>query len=169
MVKTNFLDGQKIYIRPYGKYELGLYHKKCCSCSDKRIGQRINLKRLFPMTKPSSYIQILDEDNNEIGILKDMCSVDYKSQMYIKEYLDEFYFVPKIIQIHDIREEYRISRWDVTTDKGRRTFEVLSRSTDIHLLENGKIIIRDADNNRYEIPDYRKLSKESLKLLENEL
>ena len=169
MTEMNFLDGQNIYIRPYGKDNLGLYRQRCCSCGGKRIGKKIGLKRLFPMTKPFSYIQIVDEANKEIGILKDTSSVDYKSQMYISEYLDEFYFIPKIQEIHDIQEEYRISRWDVTTDKGRCAFEVLSRTTDIHVLEEGKVIVRDADNNRYEIPDYRKLPRRSRRLLENEI
>lgn len=57
----------------------------------------------------------------------------------------------------------------MVTDRGDRIFDVQSRNTDIHLLDGGRILIRDADNNRYEIPDYRKLSKKSYNLLEGEI
>ena len=66
----------RIYIRPYGKDNLGLYRQRCCSCGGKRIAKDRS-KETFPMTKPFSYIQIVDEANKEIGILKDTSSVDY--------------------------------------------------------------------------------------------
>ena len=163
MEQTNFIEGQNIYIRPYDKDGIGIY------CSRDKKGKRIEARRLFTISRPYSYIQILDENGEELGILKDINSLDKKSQMYLKKTLDKFYVIPKITEINDLYEEYGVSRWDVVTDRGNRVFEVISRNTDIHLLGNGRILIRDADNNRYEIPDYRKLSKKSRKLLEGEI
>lgn len=163
MEQLKFIDGHDIRIEPYDKDSLGVYYNSGC----KKEG--IKPRRLFTISSPYSYIQLIHESGTEIGILKDMESLDTESQRALREALDKFYVIPKIVEINDIYEEYGISRWDVVTDRGPRTFDVQSRNTDIHLLDGGRVLIRDADNNRYEIPDYRKLSKESYKLLEGEI
>lgn len=163
MRQTEFIDGRDIRIKPYDANSIAVYYKGGC----KKEG--IKPRRLFTISRPRSYIQLLYKNDREVGVLRDMDSLDPQSERALQEALDKFYVIPKIIEIKDIYEEYGVTRWDVVTDRGHRIFEVQSRNTDIHLLDNGRVLIRDVDNNRYEIPDYRELSKESYKLLEGEI
>ena len=51
------------------------------------------------------------------------------------------------------------------TDRGRHSFLILNTSIDIKTLYDGRILVRDSNDNRYEIEDVHKLDKDSLNLL----
>ncbi|NMA95375.1 MAG: DUF1854 domain-containing protein [Clostridiales bacterium] len=163
MGQTKFIDGHDIKIEGFDENSLEVH------LNGSGLKRGIRPRRLFTISNPYSYIQLVKRNGSEVGILKDISSLDDKSQKTLKEALDKFYVIPEIQEINDIYEEFGVSKWDVVTDRGKRTFEVQSRNTDIHLLGNGRVLIRDADNNRYEIKDYNKLPKESYKLLEGEI
>jgi hypothetical protein len=55
------------------------------------------------------------------------------------------------------------------TDRGERTIRIKNRHSDIKTLYDGRILVRDANDNRYEIPDVSALDKHSQKLLSHEL
>ena len=76
--------------------------------------------------------------------------------------------VPKILKVLEVEEVFGMPVWRVVTDKGERTIELMSRS-DAKLLPSGKVIIRDIDGNRYEIPNYWDLDPRSRSLLDTEL
>ena len=59
-------------------------------------------------------------------------------------------------------------RWQVETDRGPRTFEIRSSRRDMRVLSAGRILIRDADGNLYEVPDYRQLDPQSRALVETQ-
>ena len=42
---------------------------------------------------------------------------------------------------------------------------IRNRNADIKQLYDGRILVRDSNDNRYEIIDYRKLDRDSLRLL----
>ena len=83
--------------------------------------------------------------------------------------LEEAYFVPVITRVEAIQVEFRIPRWEVETDRGVRSFEISSMRSDVRQLGNGRILIRDADGNRYEIPDRHKLDAASRALVDAQL
>jgi len=130
---------------------------------------RINLKRVvraFPLTMPWRYIILIDENNREIGLLRDIKDLDDSSRKILKEELEKIYFIPRITKIRRIKEEFGVLIWETETDKGPRRFEVTSRR-DIKKIGKRRIIIRDADGNLYDIPDYANLDQKSLVLLES--
>ena len=130
---------------------------------------RINLKRVvraFPLTMPWRYIILIDENNREIGLLRDIKDLDDSSRKILKEELEKIYFIPKIKRIRRIKEEFGVLIWETDTDKGPRRFEVTSRGN-IKKIGMRRIIIRDADGNLYDIPDYANLDQKSLVLLES--
>ena len=79
--------------------------------------------------------------------------------------LNEYYLIPKITKLLDSREKYGILKWKVETDRGIKEFDIRNRHHDIKTLYDGRVLVRDSDDNRYEIPDYNKLDKKSYKLL----
>ena len=67
-----------------------------------------------------------------------------------------------------MKENHGIMKFDVDTDKGQREFETRYKE-DIRKLPAGRVIIKDADGNRYEIKDYMKLDKRSISLIDTEI
>lgn len=138
-------------------------------CQREGQSKIVKPRRLFPFTRPDQYISLLDEENQEIGIIRLLKTLRRAERNHIDVYLDQFYFVPHILEILDLNETYGISRWEVMTDHGPRSFEVRRRSTDIRLLGQNRVLIKDADDNIYEIPDLTKLPPRSRVLLEGEI
>ena len=122
--------------------------------------------RAFPLTMPWRYIILIDENGGEVGLLRGLKCLDEKSMKVLKEELERVYFIPKIKKIHRIKEEFGILIWETETDKGPRRFEVTSRR-DVKKMGKRRIIVRDADGNLYDIPDYADLDQKSIILLES--
>ena len=130
-------------------------------------GLRVSL--MFPITDRYSYVQFLDADENEIGILKDLNELDNESRSILMSEIEKTYFIPAITKILSIEAEFRADVWKVETDKGFRTFEVVGKRRNIRYVTSDHVIIKDIDGNRYEIPSVNKLDKTSKKLLQREV
>jgi hypothetical protein len=129
-----------------------------------------NLKAvlMFPLTDRDQFIHLSDPDKNEIGIIRNIDSLDPQSQAALRQELAKAYFIPTITRIKNMKEEFGISSWTVETDSGERKFEVRDRR-DIRYITGTHLIIRDVDGNRFEIPDLTKLDAQSLVILESEI
>ena len=55
--------------------------------------------------------------------------------------------------------------WDVETDRGPHHFDMRDRD-DVRLVAGNRLLIIDADGNRYEVPDYSRLDSRSRGILE---
>jgi hypothetical protein len=126
-------------------------------------------RRLFPISGLRKYITLLDNDGNEKCIIRDLDTLMPESREAVEKCLDEYYLVPKIIRIIDTEEKYGILKMKCETERGIRTFDVRNRYSDIKVLYDNRVLIRDSDDNRYEIPDHTRLDKHSKKLLYAEL
>ena len=111
----------------------------------------------------------MDEESNEIGIIEDIKHLPRGSREILVEELQKRYFMPKITKIHELDGQFGITQWVVETSQGDVEFGLRTRY-DIVTLENGRVLIKDADGNRYEIENYhKKLDPKSLALLETQL
>lgn len=122
--------------------------------------------RSFPLTAMDRFIVLRDEEDGEIGIVSDLSEIDAESRAAIQERLDVHYFTAEIIRINAMWEEFHILTWDVETDRGQRIVEIGSARRDIRTMENGRVLIQDADGNRYEIPNRARLDPASQTILE---
>ena len=66
-------------------------------------------------------------------------------------------------------EKYQIWIWTVETDHGIISFEIRNHIVSVKPLYDGRVLIKDADDNRYEVPDINKLDKRSRRMLEPKL
>lgn len=126
-------------------------------------------RRLFPVSGLRQYITLLDKEGKEQCIIRNLDNLMDESKETIERSLDEFYLIPRIVRIIDIEEKYGILKMSCDTDRGVRSFDIISRYSDIKVLYDNRVIIRDSDDNRYEIPDHNKLDKKSKRLLYNEI
>ena len=130
---------------------------------------RVRVKRAFPLTRDDSFIVVQDRKGKEIGSLARLDALDRDSRQAVEDELERAYFTPRIQRIAKVTVANRVPRWEVETDRGARAFEIYSSRRDVRLLGDGRILVQDADGNRYEIPDYRRLDPASQALVEEML
>lgn len=131
--------------------------------------KRVRPVRCFPFTNHNEYISLREGNGNEsheLGMLRNIDSLGEDAAAMIKEQLDIMYFMPVIQHIDDIREEYGYSYWTVRTDRGAARFTVPMGGNSIQRLSDTRMIIKDLDGNRFEIPDSSVLSAAELKKLD---
>ncbi len=133
---------------------------------DGRVIRRIAVQRAFPITTQDRFIVLRDAEGEEVGIIADISKLDRESKRALVRELERSYFTPKITQINSIEEQFHIPKWDVETDRGPRVFEIESSRRDVRVLGRGRVLIRDAYGNLYEIPDHRKLDTISRAMVE---
>ena len=127
---------------------------------------RVRVKRAFPLSCDDCFIVVQDREGQEIGSLARLDSLDRASRQAVEEELERAYFSPHIQRIVNVTVANRVPRWEVETDRGPRAFEIYSSRRDIRHLGGGRVLVQDADGNRYEIPDYRLLEPASRALVE---
>lgn len=131
---------------------------------DGRVFEGLEARRLFPITGIDRYITLLDEEGEEKAVIRDVNSLMEESRETVKKVLDEYYLVPKIISIIECYEKFGLMKMKVETDRGVYSFDIKSRYNDIKILYDGRVLLRDASDNRYEIEKFDKLDKSSKKL-----
>ena len=127
---------------------------------------RVRVKRAFPLTRDDSFIVVQDRKGKEIGSLARLDALDRDSRQAVESELERAYFTPRIQRIAKVTTTNRVPRWEVETDRGPRAFEIYSGRRDVRHLGAGRVLVQDADGNRYEIPDYRLLEPASRVLVE---
>lgn len=132
---------------------------------DGRVFDDVEAHRLFPLTGLQKYITLLDSEGVEQAVIRNLKNLMPDSRKAVEDVLSEYYLVPKITGVVSIVEKYGKLKFSVTTDNGPHTFEVKSVHSDIKMLYDGRVLIKDSSDNRYEIPDLKALNKESLRYL----
>ena len=121
--------------------------------------------RLFPVSGLMHYISLLDEEGNEQFIIRNIDNLLPESKQALLDCLNERYMIPKITKLIKRTEKFEIWMWTVETDRGEYTFEIINSYQSIKILYDGRILIKDGNDNRYEIPDLYALDKRSIKLI----
>ncbi len=132
---------------------------------DGRSYENLEPLRLFPVSGITKFISLLDENGKEIAIIRDTDNLMPDSKKAVLECLESYYIIPKIKKIISRVEKYGNITWTVATDRGEHSFAILNTSIDIKTLYDGRILIRDSNDNRYEIENVNNLDKDSLNLL----
>lgn len=117
-------------------------------------------RRLFPVRMADKFITLLSEEG-EVAVIRDLSELSPESRAVIRESLEDYYLVPTITRIISAADKYGTLRWTVETDRGIRSFDIRNQNHDIRISKDGKVRVRDADDNRYVIPDYKKLDPHS--------
>ena len=133
---------------------------------DGTVYEDLEPRRLFPFTNQNMYITLLNKEEKEVGFVRDVEELDKASREALEECFREYYMVPKILHLLESEDKFGSLKWKVETDRGVVTFRIRNRHSDIKQLHGTKrVIIRDSNDNRYEIPDYTALDPHSSRLL----
>ena len=139
----------------------------CVRVEGRGTWEKVAVKLAFPYSGPEHFV-VLSQEEEEIGMVRDLRQVDEQSRALLKEMLAKRYHMPEIQRILSIEEIHNATRWTVETDKGRRSFEVRN-SDNFRRLRGGGIVIIDVEANRFRISDRSALDKDSERLLDSYL
>lgn len=157
----------RIYVDQYtGKIERTDLYFVRLTLKNGTVYEELEPRRLFPYTNQSMYITLLDKNEKEVGFVRDLKELDERSEEALMDCFAEYYMIPKITHIIGCKDEAGSLKWTVETDRGEVTFIIKNRHSDIkYLHDSERIIIRDSNDNRYEIENLNMLDKHSNRLL----
>ncbi len=135
---------------------------KCCYLN-------FRASRCFPLSNRKRHIALFDGPKGEIGVLHDLSELDETSRELVSELLERRYFIPLITHVKSIREEFSVIYWSVETNVGPRDFVCRGMRDSLQSLSEARILVTDADGNRFEIADYAALSRSAQAILDRVL
>jgi len=128
---------------------------------DGRIIESLEPRRLFPISSQTRYISLLDFDLNEQALIRNIDELIPEDRKLILSCLEEYYLIPRITKINNIDDQRSKIIFDVETDRGHRIIEITHLVHQVKLLQDTRVLTRDANDNRFEIPDITLLDKKS--------
>ena len=158
---------RRIYIDKYtGRIEQTDIYRVRVVLKDGTVIENLEPRRLFPLSNLTMYITLLDETEQEIAFVRDFEELDDTSRKALESCFSEYYMIPKITHLISSNEKFGSLKWLVKTDRGDIAFRIRNRHSDIKLIRgSNRILIRDSNDNRYEIPDYTLMDMHSQHLL----
>ncbi len=132
---------------------------------DGRSFESLEPRRLFPVSDRSRYIALLDENGAEQAVIRDLSVLPKTEQQIIEACLQEYYLVPKITRVMDYRERFDGITFFADTDHGPANIEIRTLTQGLKVIGEFRALIRDINDNRYEIPDVTRLDKHSRQIM----
>lgn len=133
---------------------------------DGKTFRNLEPRRLFPSTNLRKYITLLDEEGAEQAVIRDLDTLPESERKVIEDCLDEYYLIPKIVRILERKEKFGVIILTTETDRGPARIEIRNLIYGLKLIQGYRVLIRDSNDNRYEIPDIRQLDRRSRQLLD---
>ncbi len=133
---------------------------------------RVAVLRMFPFEYEEEYLCVRCESykrtdkENEIGIIRSLAVFPHEQQNIVRDELNKRYFVPDIIKVNEVKDEFGHTMWKTETTAGEREFTVNDMSSNVINLGKNRIMLVDVYGNRYYIPDITKTDDKTLKILE---
>lgn len=132
--------------------------------SDGRRFENLEPHRLFPVSVRDKYITLLDESGVEQAVIRDINTLPKDQREIIEDCLAEYYLIPKILRILDCQERFDGLTLFTETDRGPANIEIRILLKGFRL-DGIRVLVRDINDNRYEIPDINRLDNFSRQIL----
>ena len=133
--------------------------------TDGKTLEKLEPRRLFPISDKRRYIALLDDSGTEQAVIRDLSVLPEDQQKIIEDCLLEYYLVPKISCIRDCHERFDGITLFTDTDHGPANIEIRVLNHGLRMADHYRALIRDVNDNRYEIPDVSRLDKHSRQIL----
>lgn len=121
---------------------------------------------LFPSSNGRKFITLLDENGTELAVIRDLDTLPAEQRRIIEACLAEYYLIPRIVKILNTTEKFGLITLDTETDRGPARIEIRNLLYGFKQV-GSRLLLRDGNDNRYEIPDLTKLDAKSRHLLDN--
>lgn len=128
--------------------------------------EKVNVVRLFPYQYEKKYIALLDQDNKEITILKDLNDLKEEERALLLDYLSYKYYMPEITKVNQVKEKMGFLYVDLDTTAGQKEVCIADFVSNIRLIKNKILSITDVEGNKYRISDFNTLDQMSKQKLD---
>lgn len=125
--------------------------------------------RSHPLTDPDRYISIkgtipkerLEARGDEFGLVRNWRRLDPESRRLVEEELARRYLHPRLTRIISLKEYSGMQVALFETDRGVREVTLRDVRDNVIYLDSNRVLITDAENNRYDVPDISALDRQS--------
>ena len=121
---------------------------------------------LFPSSDRRRYITLLDENGAEQAVIRNLDALPAKEREIVEACMEEYYLIPRITKILETTEKFGLITLQTETDRGPARIEIRNLLYGFKQIGN-RLLLRDSNDNRYEVPDLTKLDSKSRHLLDN--
>lgn len=121
--------------------------------------------RAFPFQALNQYISMVTASGKEVAWINTLSDLSPEVQKLVTEELEHREFMPEIQCIHQVSSYITPCTWQVLTDKGTTSFELLEDG-DIQRAGTNTLMITDSHNTHFLIRDINALDKLSRKILD---
>ena len=129
------------------------------------IKEGLQPRRLFPVSGLTRYIALMDDEGEQVCIISNLDDLFPESKAAISSALSEYYMIPKISKVLNWEKKHGNHVWTAETDYGPVNIEITDSSNNVKKLYDDRVLIKDISDNRYEIPDLKRLDAHSVKLI----
>lgn len=163
--KIEYITPSEIF---FSENESGLITAKVGNDDAKRVA----VLRMFPFDYTEEYLCIRYENyirsdkESEIGIIRSLSEFSEEQIAIVRRELEKRYFVPEIIKVNEVKDEFGHTRWKTETTAGEREFTVTDMSNNVINLGNNRVMLVDVYGNRYCFSDITKTDDKTMKILE---
>jgi hypothetical protein len=129
----------------------------------------VGIYRLFPLSEPEAWLSVVNKENKEVGIIRNLHHCPHDALALIRQELSRRYLVPHILRIISCRDQFDITFFEVETDRGRITFQLRRQQENVQRPLPHRLTLIDIEGNRYDISDINNLDAESRRFLDERL
>ncbi len=156
--------------RIYIDYDMARFTRKDLTLVDMELYdgrkfENLEPRRLFPVSGLEKYITLLDESGVEQAIIRDLRTLPPQERQVVEDCLREYYLIPQIQQIVSCDERFDGITLHAVTDRGLADIEIRILAQGLKFLQGYRVLVRDVNDNRYEIADVNRLDKHSQRIL----
>ncbi len=133
---------------------------------------RVDVLRLFPLHMKDKFLSVrrqaetARDRNTELGIIEDINPFSDGQKEMLGKDLDKRYFVPEILKVINVKEEFGHTYWETLTSAGARSFTTFDMNSNLIKTGENSVILIDVDGSRYQISDIKKAGDKALKILD---
>ena len=159
-----YLDPEQV--RVYRNQELG--GRICATIAEQVTLIEPRFLRVHPLSDPDRYISVRETDpgkGKEQGLLRNWRRLDRESLELVEAELERRYLHPVLLSILSLKDHGGVAICEIETDRGRREVTLRDTRDNVVYLKGSRVLITDAEGNRYDLPDSTKLDPRSATLL----
>lgn len=139
----------------------------CAQIDDERCAIGVKPVWASPLSRPGQYLSILDPKGDEIVMLPEpKQQLSGESWQAVQAEIRRRDLTSRVSQVISAREDNGAVYFSVASDRGERDFVCTNLSTNAIWFGENRLLLLDAEGNRFEIEDLATLDARSRSLIE---